>query len=60
MITPVLTRLMEKYIVRSYIYPALYHGDALCLADTDYQAFRREVRGVAWQQAFLARPLTFR
>jgi UDP-2,3-diacylglucosamine hydrolase len=35
----------------------LTHGDALCLSDTAYQAFRREVRGAAWQQAFLARGL---
>lgn len=35
----------------------LSHGDALCLADTDYQRFRREVRNAAWQTAFLARPL---
>ena len=38
----------------------LTHGDALCLADTDYQRFRAEVRGAAWQQAFLARPLAER
>lgn len=38
----------------------LTHGDALCLADTDYQRFRAEVRGPAWQQAFLARPLAER
>lgn len=38
----------------------LSHGDALCLADTAYQAFRREVRGRAWQGAFLARPLAQR
>jgi UDP-2,3-diacylglucosamine hydrolase len=35
----------------------LTHGDALCLADTDYQRFRSEVRGTAWQEAFLAQPL---
>lgn len=35
----------------------LTHGDALCLADLDYQRFRRMVRGPAWQQAFLAKPL---
>lgn len=35
----------------------LTHGDALCLADQPYQAFRREVRGLAWQRAFLAKPL---
>jgi UDP-2,3-diacylglucosamine hydrolase len=35
----------------------LTHGDALCLADTDYQAFRRQVRGAEWQSGFLAQPL---
>ena len=35
----------------------LTHGDAWCLADTDYLAFRRQVRDPAWQQAFLSRPL---
>jgi UDP-2,3-diacylglucosamine hydrolase len=35
----------------------LSHGDALCLDDRPYQAFRAEVRSAAWQQAFLARPL---
>ncbi len=38
----------------------LSHGDALCLDDTAYQAFRREVRGSAWQASFLARPLARR
>lgn len=38
----------------------LTHGDALCLADTDYLRFRAEVRSPAWQQAFLARPLAQR
>ena len=35
----------------------LTHGDALCLADTDYQRFRQEVRSRAWQELFLALPL---
>ncbi len=35
----------------------LTHGDALCLADTDYQAFRAQVRSDAWRQDFLAQPL---
>jgi UDP-2,3-diacylglucosamine hydrolase len=35
----------------------LSHGDALCIADLPYQAFRSEVRSSTWQQAFLARPL---
>jgi len=38
----------------------LAHGDALCLDDTRYQAFRAEVRTPAWQSAFLARPLAER
>jgi UDP-2,3-diacylglucosamine hydrolase len=38
----------------------LSHGDALCLADTDYQAFRAQVRNPRWQQAFLAQPLAER
>ncbi len=38
----------------------LSHGDALCLADTDYQQFRRQVRTAAWQQRFLAQPLAAR
>lgn len=38
----------------------LTHGDALCLSDTRYQEFRRQVRGAAWQSAFLAQPLAER
>lgn len=38
----------------------LTHGDALCLADTDYLRFRAMVRSPAWQQAFLARSLVER
>lgn len=38
----------------------LSHGDALCLADTDYQQFRAQVRGADWQQRFLAQPLASR
>ncbi|MEJ7137168.1 UDP-2,3-diacylglucosamine diphosphatase [Amphibiibacter pelophylacis] len=38
----------------------LTHGDALCLDDGDYLAFRASVRSPAWQQAFLARPLVER
>lgn len=38
----------------------LTHGDALCLADTDYQAFRTTVRSAAWQASVLARPLAER
>lgn len=38
----------------------LSHGDALCTDDTAYQAFRQQVRDPAWQQTFLAQPLTSR
>ena len=38
----------------------LSHGDALCLGDTDYMQFRLQVRGKAWEEAFLARPLAER
>lgn len=38
----------------------LLHGDALCLADEAYLRFRAQVRQPAWQQAFLAHPLTAR
>jgi UDP-2,3-diacylglucosamine hydrolase len=38
----------------------LSHGDALCLADTDYMRFREQVRLPAWQRDFLARPLSER
>ena len=35
----------------------LSHGDAWCLSDLPYQAFRSQVRSPAWQAEFLARPL---
>ena len=35
----------------------LTHGDALCLADAPYMAFRATVRQQEWQQAFLAQTL---
>ena len=38
----------------------LSHGDELCLADTDYQRFRAEVRSARWQSDFLAQPLAQR
>ena len=38
----------------------LSHGDALCLADLDYMAFRQQVRSAAWQSDFLAKPLAER
>jgi len=38
----------------------LTHGDALCLADTDYLAFRQRVRGAPWQTEFLGQTLAQR
>jgi UDP-2,3-diacylglucosamine hydrolase len=35
----------------------LTHGDALCLADTEYLQFRQQVRAPAWQRDFLSKPL---
>ncbi len=35
----------------------LTHGDALCLADTEYQEFRTMVRDPQWQSQLLAQPL---
>lgn len=35
----------------------LSHGDALCIDDVEYQAFRQTVRSSAWRQEFLAQPL---
>ena len=38
----------------------LTHGDALCLADTDYLVFRAKVRDPAWQGTVLQLPLAQR
>ncbi len=38
----------------------LSHGDALCLDDHDYLAFRAQVRQPEWQTTFLAKPLAER
>lgn len=35
----------------------LTHGDALCLDDADYMAFRAQVRAPQWQRQFLEQPL---
>jgi UDP-2,3-diacylglucosamine hydrolase len=39
---------------------ALVHGDAECTLDTNYMAFRAQVRQPAWQQQFLTMPLAQR
>ncbi len=38
----------------------LSHGDALCLDDAPYMAFRAQVRDPQWQAALLAKPLAER
>ncbi len=38
----------------------LVHGDAQCIDDTAYMAFRTQVRHPEWQQSFLAKPLSER
>ena len=38
----------------------LTHGDALCLSDTAYLAFRSVSRSTAWQQNFMDKPLAER
>lgn len=38
----------------------LVHGDAQCLDDAAYQAFRRQVRSAEWQAQVLAQPLEAR
>lgn len=38
----------------------LSHGDALCTDDSEYQAFRLQVRNTQWQETFLTQPLVVR
>jgi UDP-2,3-diacylglucosamine hydrolase len=38
----------------------LSHGDALCLEDVEYLAFRKQVRSSDWQADFLSKPLARR
>ncbi len=38
----------------------LTHGDAMCTDDTEYQAFRKQVREPSWRNNFLAQPLAQR
>lgn len=51
------THLADPYVLSVPTWQfVLTHGDQLCTDDHDYQRFRAEVRGAAWQAAFLARP----
>lgn len=52
------TRLSDPCVLQAFGQRLLLsHGDAWCLEDHDYQAFRALVRSPAWQQAFLDKPL---
>ncbi len=56
-----MTGLHDPTVVRAFGQSALLtHGDALCLADTEYLRFRAMVRDPAWQQQVLSRPLVVR
>ncbi len=53
-----ITLLPDPYVLSTPEWQfVLSHGDALCIDDTDYMAFRRQVRSPEWQTAFLARSL---
>jgi len=55
------TRLEEPAIIHVDDEPVLLeHGDALCIDDVAYQAFRAQVRDPAWQAGFLALPIAER
>lgn len=50
--------LPERQVIQCYGYQMLVeHGDALCTRDEAYQAFRKQSRGLPWQQVMLAKPL---
>lgn len=52
------TLIQEQTVVTANnICVLLTHGDEYCLADTEYQAFRKTVRSEAWQQHVLSMPL---
>lgn len=56
-----ITALPDPTVLRAFGERVLLtHGDALCLADADYQRFRAMVRSPAWCADFLARPLAER
>ena len=55
------TLLPDPILIDLYGTPTLLtHGDALCTDDTEYQAFRQQVRQPAWRTNFLAQTLTQR
>ena len=49
------TLIPDEHIVHINNQPVLLmHGDSLCTDDKEYQAFRRQVRSLSWQQEFLS------
>jgi len=55
------TLLNDPALIDLYGTPTLLsHGDALCTDDAEYQHYRAQVRGAAFQRQFLARPLAER
>ncbi|MDP1633457.1 MAG: UDP-2,3-diacylglucosamine diphosphatase [Gallionellaceae bacterium] len=53
--------LHDPTLIDMYGTPTLLsHGDILCTGDTEYQRYRAQVHDAAFQQQFLARPLTER
>jgi UDP-2,3-diacylglucosamine hydrolase len=51
----------EGTVIDLYGRPTLLlHGDNLCIDDTDYIAFRQQVRAPQWQAQILAQPLAAR
>ncbi len=56
-----MTRLQDPTVLNAFGQRLLLtHGDALCLEDKPYQAFRAQVRSAEWQTALLALPLAER
>lgn len=55
------TLLNDPTLIDLYGTPTLLsHGDTLCSDDTEYQRYRKQVHDSAFQQDFLAKPLTER
>jgi len=55
------TLLSEPHLLQHHAHRyLLLHGDVLCTRDTDYQAFRTQVRNPRWQADMLARSLAER
>ena len=51
----------EGTVIDLYNVPTLLlHGDQLCTSDTEYIAFRQQVRSPLWQQQILSQPLAAR